>query len=30
MEKGEVKLNEDRTVSVVRVPNLIMNEDQFS
>ena len=30
VEKGEVEVNEDRTISVVRVPNIIMNQDQFS
>ena len=27
VQKGEVKQNEDGTISVVRVPNVIMNED---
>ena len=30
VEKGEVELNEDHTVSIVRVPNIVMNQDQVS
>ena len=30
MEAGEVKLNEDNTVSVNRGPNIIMNEEEAS